>query len=168
MMMKTYPEHERGAVLLVGIIVLVVMALLSTAALRGTLLQERTAGSFVEQNQAFQAAEIALRAGEELLSSGNPLASGCLYDMNAAPSPDMTYAEWTQAATCAVTQHYRLEYGADAPRFFIEQQESRPGELEVGRSSETEVYKITALGTGGIRQDDEPTILVVLQSSVTR
>jgi type IV pilus assembly protein PilX len=167
--MKPYlKKRERGAILVVGIVILIVTALLSITAIRATLLQERMAGSFTEYNQAFQAAEIALRAGEDLISSGNLGTSGCLYDINTAPGPDMDYNAWKLANTCAISQYYRHDYGADAPRFFIEQQESRSDGLEVGKSSETEVYKITALGTGGIRQDDVPTITVVLQSSVTR
>jgi type IV pilus assembly protein PilX len=56
--------RQRGAVLIVGLIILVVLTLLGVQALRGNLAQERMSYNVRERNAAFQAAEAALRVGE--------------------------------------------------------------------------------------------------------
>lgn len=68
--MAKYPvsmQRQRGAVLAVAMILLVVMALIATAALRGTLLEARMAAGQTDRNFEFQAAEAALRAAGELI-----------------------------------------------------------------------------------------------------
>ena len=57
---------QAGASLLVVLILLLVMTLLGLAALRGTLLQERMSANLLDRNLNFQAAEAALREGEDL------------------------------------------------------------------------------------------------------
>ena len=58
------PQQQRGVVLLVGMIILLVMTLIGLSAARSTLLEERMSGSTADNNVAFQAAEAALRTGE--------------------------------------------------------------------------------------------------------
>lgn len=58
---------QRGAVLITGLIFLVVLTLLGTAALQGTVLEEKMAGNLRDETLAFQAAEAALRSGERFL-----------------------------------------------------------------------------------------------------
>lgn len=58
---------QRGAVLITGLIFLVVLTLLGTAALQGTVLEEKMAGNLRDEMLAFQAAEAALRSGERFL-----------------------------------------------------------------------------------------------------
>jgi type IV pilus assembly protein PilX len=62
--MAPNPKRQRGIVLLLGLIVLLVMTLIGLSAARSTLLEERMSGSTVDSHVAFQAAEAALRAGE--------------------------------------------------------------------------------------------------------
>jgi type IV pilus assembly protein PilX len=54
-------------VLFIGLIVLLVMTLVGLSAARSTLLEERMSGSSTDNNVAFQAAEAALREGEQSL-----------------------------------------------------------------------------------------------------
>lgn len=58
-------HKQHGVVLFVGLIVLLVMTLITFSAVRTTLLEERMSGSTTDNNVAFQAAEAALRAGEQ-------------------------------------------------------------------------------------------------------
>lgn len=60
-------RNERGIVLLVGLIILLVMTLIGLSSARSTLLEERMSGSTTDNNVAFQAAEAALREGERSL-----------------------------------------------------------------------------------------------------
>ena len=56
--------RQQGAVLVVGLIILVVLTLLGVQAMRSNVSQERMASNMRERNVAFQAAEAALRVGE--------------------------------------------------------------------------------------------------------
>ncbi len=72
--------HQRGAALITGLIFLVVLTLISLAAMRATSLEERMAGNARDQDVAFQAAEAAMRdAMKQLpgLSPASAFAAGC-------------------------------------------------------------------------------------------
>jgi len=56
--------QQGGAVLVVGLIILVVLTLLSVQGMRTNLAQERMGSNMRERNVAFQAAEASLRVGE--------------------------------------------------------------------------------------------------------
>lgn len=73
-------RKQRGAVLVVALIFLVVMTMLILASIRGTVMQERMASNLYDRSLAFQAAEAALRAGEEFVegSPPKPSAAGCV------------------------------------------------------------------------------------------
>ncbi|MGD8177230.1 pilus assembly PilX family protein [Marinimicrobium sp. ARAG 43.8] len=55
---------QRGAVLIIGLIMLLLMTIVGLAAIRGSGLQEMMAGNMRERTLAFQAAEAGLREGE--------------------------------------------------------------------------------------------------------
>ncbi|MEZ5564666.1 MAG: PilX N-terminal domain-containing pilus assembly protein [Gammaproteobacteria bacterium] len=58
------PDGERGAAMVIALVMLVVLTLLATASARMTLMEERMTGNTQDRNIAFQAAEAGLRAGE--------------------------------------------------------------------------------------------------------
>jgi type IV pilus assembly protein PilX len=68
-MIRQSPSRQRGAVLVIGLLLLVVMTVLGTAAMQSTGLQERMAGNARDRNLAFQAAEAALRDAEQFINS---------------------------------------------------------------------------------------------------
>lgn len=72
-------RRQRGAIMIVALIFLVVMTTLILASMRGTVMQERMAANLYDRSLAFQAAEAALRAGELLVvtSPPKPTATGC-------------------------------------------------------------------------------------------
>jgi type IV pilus assembly protein PilX len=61
--------RQRGAVLAISLLVLLVMTVLGVAAMGSTTLQERMANNNRQQQLAFQAAEAALRAAEIYLAN---------------------------------------------------------------------------------------------------
>lgn len=66
-------SKEKGSILFVGLIFLVVLTLLGLSAFRTATVQERMAGNMRDRNIAFQAAESALRAAETyLVKTPNP------------------------------------------------------------------------------------------------
>lgn len=61
------PYNQRGVTLIVGLMIVLLMGILSLAAIRGSGLQESMAGNMRDRNLAFQTAESALREGESVI-----------------------------------------------------------------------------------------------------
>jgi len=57
-------RSQRGAALIIAMILLLVMSLLAATSLRGTLMQERMSSNTYDRDLAFQSAEAGLRMGE--------------------------------------------------------------------------------------------------------
>src|SRR3546814_3712859 len=64
------PHMQRGASLIVVLILLLVVTLLGLAALRTTILQERMSANLFDRSLSFQAAETALREGQVAIQNG--------------------------------------------------------------------------------------------------
>jgi type IV pilus assembly protein PilX len=60
---------QRGSVLIVSLIMLLLISLIGLGSMQGTTLQERMASNLQDRNLAFQASEQALRAGEVFLDA---------------------------------------------------------------------------------------------------
>ncbi len=71
---------QRGAALVVSLILLLVVTLIGISGMQSTVLQEKMSGNFKDKNSAFQAAEAALREGEaqaETLSGHTGMTATC-------------------------------------------------------------------------------------------
>lgn len=146
---------ERGAALITGLIFMVVLTLISTAALRSTLLEEKMAGNARNVDLAFQSAEEALRAGEAVLNQATlPTFSATGGYLTASGTRgSSTYwtvtHDWTTNSTALPT----APTGAyEAARYVIEQMSSvagAGGSLKAGPIQQSGMYRITARGTGG-------------------
>ena len=62
-----YPDNQRGWVLVVGLVILVMLTILSMALMKTTRLEEKMAGATRDMNLSFQAAETALRVAESII-----------------------------------------------------------------------------------------------------
>lgn len=62
---RSLPRKEQGAVLFVGLIFLLLLTLLGVTAMQVTVLQERMAGNFRIQHQAFEQTEARLLEGQK-------------------------------------------------------------------------------------------------------
>lgn len=69
-------NSQNGIALITGLIFLVVLTLISFAAMKSTSLEERMAGNARDQNIAFQAAEAGVREAMKSLGTGVPSAAG--------------------------------------------------------------------------------------------
>lgn len=56
------PRRERGVVLIIGLIMLMIITIISVAAIRTTTTDEKIAGNARDRDRAFQAAEAAVRS----------------------------------------------------------------------------------------------------------
>jgi len=150
-------SKQRGAALIISLILLVIMTLLGLAGIRGITQEERMANHSLDRSLAFQATEAALRDVEQLVEANKPTpTAGCSVVTNlmscappaATDTPrwlDDTFTSWQSLAAVgtgalAVTPQYFVEYlGGDF--------ECRPGE---GTASGITCrrYRITARSQG--------------------
>lgn len=62
-------HNQQGAVVIVALVILVILTIIGVALMESSVVQERMAGNLTEENVTFQAAEAALRAGEDDIST---------------------------------------------------------------------------------------------------
>lgn len=172
---RPVPHGQRGAALVVVLILLLVMTLLGLASLRGTLMEERMSANLYDRNLAFQAAEAALREGEARLAAtgrtgfpdeGTGLCSANLCDQpteaelaaNYVPRADRDGAHWGNATVSvgdlAIAPQYFIEYMGQAPSW-----PKCDSEMPVHPSCLKHRYRITARSSAANRAR------VVLQSN---
>ena len=150
---------QKGAALVISLILLVIMTLIGLAGIRGITQQERMANHSFDRNLAFQSTEAALREVELLVESNKPTpaagtACSVVDGLMNCPAPDNDAtprwldddaAYWTSASVVgsgplAVTPQYFVEYLG--PNF-----ECQPG---IGTGSEScKRYRITARSNDG-------------------
>jgi len=166
------PRNQRGAALIVVLILLMVMTLLGLASLRGTLMEERMAANMYDRSLGFQAAEAAMREAETRLLQPGTLAAfpsaanTCNSGLCAMPVPaegqseradDPSFNGWFSASAVsdiAGTPEYFVEYMGEAPGWALCDREI-PRHPNCMRPR----YRITARSTGDGRAN------VILQSS---
>jgi type IV pilus assembly protein PilX len=179
--------RQRGAVLVVSLLLLLVMSVLALAASQATRMQERMAGNSRDYDLALQSAEAGLRKAERLIDDPNltaapfPCTSGrCqVFELNILPA-DIAYRShtawwddnaWTYSSglTWTNTQQNELTGAGRAhrdPQYVIEEVEEVPDSLKAsptGPSPSRIYYRITSAAEGGTDR-----AVVVLQSTFAR
>lgn len=163
-MNSTHIKHpsQRGATLIISLLLLLVLSLIGVTAVQTTALQEKMAGNMRNQNLAFQAAEAALRAGENWIAQQTAEPdpqSSCttppceqVWQLNTLNGGDFLDIQWWK--TTSDVQIYggaTLSEVKTPPRYFIEEYSFIPDSLVVDPEPKTGkyIYRITARGTGG-------------------
>ncbi len=72
MSQPAYVLKQRGATLLVALVMLIVMTLLGLASIRSTSMQEKMGANLYDRSLAFQAVESALREAESGITISSP------------------------------------------------------------------------------------------------
>lgn len=164
--------RQRGLVLPVALLLLIIVTLAGVAAARVNVFEERMAGAARDRNQALQAAEAGLRAGERLLATGGLVfdGTGGLYQ---APAPDqpLVWGSWTATNWASNGRAYdaTLTSVAGQPRYIIEElvtvAGAGGGSIGSGApvSGAVTFYRITARAVGATDKS-----LVILQSTYRR
>ena len=115
---ETRPRGAAGAALAIALVFLLVLTIVAVTAMRTTIMEERMAGGLRDYNLAFQAAELALRAGEQWVESLNSLTgfdtAGPDYSAGSAPDP------FSAAAWSACTSVSGPSYLSANPCYFVE------------------------------------------------
>ncbi|TWI54331.1 type IV pilus assembly protein PilX [Pseudomonas duriflava] len=159
-------QEQQGSALIISLVFLLLLTMIGVTSIQDSTLQERMAGNERDRNLAFQAAEAALRAGEEFLREGSPVftasgSKGLLSPDYSGVSPVEDGYQWD-----AHSQVFSGELaGLQAkPRYVIEWITS-----SVIKSSDTvevensNFYRITARAVGGSGES-----VVLLQATYKR
>lgn len=166
--------RERGATLIVALVLLLIMTLIGVAGMQDTTLQEKMVGNMRDRNLAFQAAEAALRGGEKYLQAATLPSfnnSAGLINKNypglRSGDPDFwdSYPWASNALSYSSTSTY-TDLSA-APRYVIEEVPtvfSAPGEsVKFNALKELKSYRVTTRAQGGTTD-----AVVILQSTYRR
>lgn len=94
-------RRQRGAVLIFGLVILLVVTMVGISGQQGTILQERMAGNMRQNNIAFQAAEAALQVGLSYVEDKHPIIATDAGTAHVWTSCTAVDAESTEAARCA-------------------------------------------------------------------
>lgn len=147
-------QYQTGVALLTGLIFMVVLTLLALAAMRATTLEERMSGNARDRDMAFQSAEAALRAGEQVVEGASlpTFASGTAYTPRIAAATLTTYWQNTHPWATQSVAAWQPEGTSAAPRYVIEQMAvtagSGTGGLGISALSDSGIYRVTARGVG--------------------
>ena len=166
-MQTGYPtkQHQRGAVLAVSLVILLLMTLIGLSAMQSTSLEERMAGNTRDRNLAFQAAESGIRDAETFINGlvANPvrlenefLAEGPLLDLDTLEHDYQADATWQAASSMAYGEAAGaapLQGVNSQPRYFIKHLGRVRSTKEMSQNSDpiplTSIFRITSRGTGG-------------------
>lgn len=93
---------QRGAALIIALVILVVITLLGVASLRSVVLEEKMVSNHFDRSLAFQAAEAGLRAGEALaLSQAQQIPPHPLGQARTVPTSDTQCSSSCDQGVCS-------------------------------------------------------------------
>lgn len=141
---------ERGNILVVAVLMLLMMSILGLTGIKATRTESRLAGNTQERVVAFQAAEAALRQAETFLQQPSlpAFVGGGLYVAGAAPDP------LTMNASNSFAYSNDLEGVFQPPRYYIErlsnsdESDSIVIGTDYGGGAGRTLYRVTAIGYG--------------------
>ncbi len=152
--MQNHQSSQQGAVLVVGLVLLLLLTIVGLSGARDAALQERMSGNMHDLQVARQAAEAALRSGEQFTRSSASLvvgSDGVVEFDERSGSRDYWHDtfNWLEKAV-QLRADEQLEGVAEQPFYVIEKLDwsCDVAELGAGALEEIEVYRVTARGVG--------------------
>lgn len=165
-------KYEQGVVMMVTLLILLVLTLLGTAGMKSTVLEEKMAGNYRDNNLAFQSAEAGLREAESFLDlTKNPVDgdysdtganSPGLYNVVANTPPRWESVTWVGSQSFTETIEYGTGHGnmpgaalhgvSEQSKYIIEEIANCPGgngALGFGKQVYPCFYRVTSRGIGG-------------------
>jgi type IV pilus assembly protein PilX len=163
MHISTHKHIQSGAALVVSLLILLVMTLIGISSMQTTTMQEKMSSNLREHEQAFEAAESALRAAEQYIENNVSLTatfdsngSDGLYDTDGVQDRWRNLL-WDGSDSREDTSHNGTYDAAANPRYIIEYYGSAQTEVDKYNLSgygsgagggDLELFRITARGTG--------------------
>lgn len=176
-------KRQKGAVLIVSMLLLIIMTLLGLSSMRNTTLEEKMAGNSRDIQLAFNAAEAALRQAETYLqvaslppfvnisfdTDGNHTGGvGGYYQADTTIWKNIDWSDVDDGSGTGMVLSVSatpLQGVAAQPAVYIEEMPAilTGGSLEAGTPLTTGMYRITARGVGGSN-----TAVAILQATFRR
>jgi len=171
-------NNQKGAALFVSLIILLMLTVLGISSMQSTIVQEKMAGNSNDYNVALQAAEVALREGENWIwtLTGKPVASSTptsaqVWVLDSPADTTKNTMWWTHRdddwwTTNSVQITDSLSRVDSKPRYLNEELSFVKDSLNVGMpgdNSGRSLFRTTAKGTGGNAETR-----VLLQSTYSR
>jgi type IV pilus assembly protein PilX len=120
------PAREKGVVLIVALVMLLIMTILGLTALKTSALEERMATHSFDRSLSFQAAEAALREAEEQIEGADPrptpaAGNGCIEGHCGLLSPEQT-PRWDDSTFTGWKLGKKVTSGGISitPKYFVE------------------------------------------------
>lgn len=159
-------SREQGVVLFISLVMLLMLTVLGVSSIQTTTLQQRMARNANDANLAFQAAESALRDGEDFLETLNAMgdfdganaeANGFYFDANPGETPNWRTLDWAGADGFREAET-EITGVAGQPQYIVEHVKTVISDADalnldnIGQdtgSGRTQIFRVTARGTGG-------------------
>ncbi len=153
--------NQSGAVLFVGLMMLLVMSLIAVTSMQGSTLEVRMAGNTRDSLVALQTAEAALQAGEDLLTAGGLSLADFDNDGTDGLYDNSNQERWKAIDWQDTSSRRYMAFNpsnvATEPRFIIQhiaETQVAPKLLVQGygqgQAGQTiQLFRVTARGTGG-------------------
>lgn len=158
---------QHGSALVVSLLILLVLTIIGVTSMTTTSLQSKMATNSSEYNMAFQAAESALRDGENDIFTHNltGFADGCASTVKGLCKPSTSGTPvWDSIDWNAMARSYGSQTTASAlssngvtltPKYIIEEMapvilsgNNSTNNNDYGNTPTTQYYRVTAVGTG--------------------
>jgi len=140
--------HQRGATLVVALVMLLITTMMGLASIRGTALQERMAGNMYDRSLSFHQAEAALIAGEDTVLGDTWAGKDCtVASADCPPIPPNTFTNdssgWTQVPLYSVNN----DITGAVPQVFIERMGLVGGSHELSVEDSANQLQYGAVGS---------------------
>jgi type IV pilus assembly protein PilX len=154
-----------------SLVILLILTILGLSSVQTTSLQERMSRNASDSNLAFQAAESALRDGEDMVGTGGEFNSMTSFDDYTGPGtgreqdpgdvPGWELVDWSptsDSCTDCIPAQTDINGTASQPKYILEHVktvESDDDRLNLNNigvttgAGKTEVFRVTAFGVGG-------------------
>ena len=157
-----HPDNQRGWVLVVGLVILVMLTILAMALMKTARLEEKMAGATRDMNLSFQAAETALRAAESFIEAqtlesifdSNTLEDE-IYSQTEDEPENLFTIDWNDTNTKAMfaDEDEVLQGVSLSPRYMIKKLKKIGSNLTItgygDDNTAPTVFRVTVRGTGG-------------------
>jgi len=137
-------QKQRGMVLLVSLVFLLLLTLIGLSSMQSANLQEKMAGSVSLRNQSFQAAEAALRIGESAVQLDSYSLAVCSGNQCAPP------AESTVVSAAGLNSTSGVTWIAAGNGFYgVQNIGTTLTAVNVPSNTSATLYRVTAVGIVG-------------------